>query len=189
MTSNHLARTSLIFAAALACVASPLRAQAPPPAGQTAPPPGGAAVVARGGGAGRGGGLPGATTEQTQAVADMNTALAPLAAAVTAARNEVATATFADPRSDAAIAAAIDKLRVAELALATRRAEEFAKLQAGPNKLNAEQVAALVAAGGTLPAGRGGRGGGAGAPGGTPGGAPAPCASMESHPAHRADLG
>ena len=65
--------------------------------------------------------------------------------------------TFAEPRNDAAIKAAVDKLRAAELALATKRAEEFAKLQAGPNKLNADQVTALIAAGGAP--GAGGRGG------------------------------
>jgi hypothetical protein len=111
-----------------------------------------------GGGGGRGrGGLPGATPAQTQAIVEMNVALASLTTAVTAARNELATATFADPRNDAALKTAVDKLRAAELALATKRAEEFEKLQAGPNKLNAEQVAALIAAGGNV--GGGGRGG------------------------------
>ncbi len=50
------------------------------------------------------------------------------------------------------------------MALATKRAEEFAKLQAGPNKLNPGQVTALIAAGGNPSAGRGGRGGGGAAP-------------------------
>src|SRR5207253_6142535 len=111
---------------------------------------------------GRGrGGLPGATPEQTQAVADMNTALAALNSAVTTARTELATATFVDVLNEAAIRAAVEKLRVAELALASRRAEEFAKIQAGPNKLTPEQVAAFIAAGGNSPAvRRGGRGAG-----------------------------
>jgi hypothetical protein len=87
----------------------------------------------------------------------MNTALAPLSTAVTTARNDVATATFADPKNEAGIKAAVEKLRAAELALATKRAEEFEALQTGPNKLNADQVAALIAAGGTV--GGGGRGG------------------------------
>ena len=59
---------------------------------------------------------------------------------------------------------AVEKLRMAELALATRRGEEFAKLQAGPNKLKPEQVTALIAAGGNANAGRGGRGGPAAGP-------------------------
>ena len=110
----------------------------------------------QGGGRGRGG-LPGATPEQTQAVADMNAALTEQNAAVTNARAELATVTFAAVKNAAGITAAVEKLRVAELALASKRAEEFAKLQAGPNKLNPEQVKALIAAGGR---GRGGRGGG-----------------------------
>lgn len=107
---------------------------------------------------GRGGGLPGATAEQLQAVTEMNNALAVQSRAVTAARDGLAAATFASVRDESAIQAAVEKLRVAELALATRRGEEFAKLQAGPNKLNAAQVAALIAAGGSPNAGRGGRG-------------------------------
>ena len=127
------------------------------PAG--APTPTQQAVPGAGGGRGRGG-LPGATPAQLQAVTDMNTALAPLMTAATAARNELATVTFSEPRNDAAIKAAVDKLRAAELALATTRAEAFEKLQAGPHKLNADQLAALIAAGGAPGAGRGGRGGG-----------------------------
>jgi hypothetical protein len=94
------------------------------------------------------------------AVMAMNTALAAENTAVTAARTELATATFADVKNVAGITAAVEKLRAAELALATKRADEFAKLQAGPNKLNAEEVTALIAAGGNV--GGGGRGGGRG---------------------------
>ena len=145
-----------------------------PPAPMAAPPqapPGAPAPAGPGGGRGRGG-LPGATPEQTQAVTDMNTALAALNTAVTAARTELATATFGDVKNEPAIRAAVEKLRVAELALASKRAEEFAKLQAGPNKLTPEQVTALIAAGGSLPAaGRGGRGAADG-PGARPRGAP-----------------
>jgi hypothetical protein len=100
-----------------------------------------------GAGRGRGPNLPGATPEQIQAVNDMNAVLAPLTAAVTTARNELATATFGVPKNDAAIKAAVDKVKAAELALALKRAEEFAKLQAGPNKLNSEQVTALSSGG------------------------------------------
>jgi hypothetical protein len=117
-------------------------------------------AVAQGGGRGRGGGLPGATPEQTQAVLDMNAALADQTAAVASARTEVGMATFAEVKNVAGITTAVEKLRAAELALASKRAEEFAKLQAGPNKLNPEQVKALIAAGGNAGRGRGGRGGG-----------------------------
>ncbi len=96
----------------------------------------------------------------------MNARLAPLAAAVSKARVELATATFAPVKNDAAIAGAIESLRQAELALATKRADEFAALQAGPNRLNDAQVAALIAADGNPAAGGGGRGGGGGGRGG-----------------------
>jgi membrane protein involved in colicin uptake len=87
----------------------------------------------------------------------MNTALAPLVTAATTARTDLATVAFANARNDAAIKAAADKLAAAELAVAKARADAFAKLQAGPNKLNADQVTALInmSAGG----GRGGFGG------------------------------
>ena len=124
------------------------------------------------GGAGRGGGLPGATPDQTQAVAAMNAALAPQSSAVTAARSELTAVTFSPVKDDAAIKAAVEKVRTAEIALATRRAEEFGKLQSGPNKLSPDQIAALIAPGGNPAAGRGGRGG---APfGGAPAGGGAP---------------
>ena len=156
MTMTDLRSTGIVLmlaAAGLACTEHMAFAQAP--AG--AAPPG---AAAQGGGRGRGGGLPGATPEQTQAVMDMNAALTDQNAAVAAARNEVATATFAAVKNVPAITAAVEKLRAAELALASKRAEEFAKLQAGPHKLNPEQVKALIAAGGNAGRGRGGRGGG-----------------------------
>ena len=132
------------------------------------PPAGGRGGSGRGGG--RGGGIPGATPEQMQAVNDMNTALAPLTAAVTAANSDLMTATFSGTKNETAINAAIEKLKSAELALAMKRSEEFAKLQAGPNKLNPDQVNALIAAGGR----GGGRGPGGPPPGGAPGGGRGP---------------
>ena len=147
MTTIRSTSIALILAAAgLAC--TDIAAMAQPPA-----------AAAQGGGRGRGG-LPGATPEQTQAVQAMNAALTEQIAAVATARNDLATATFAAVKDVPALTAAVEKLRAAELALATRRAEEFAKLQAGPNKLNPEQVKALIAAGGSAGRGRGGRGGG-----------------------------
>jgi hypothetical protein len=139
-------RQSLTLALVLALSTLSITAQQPGPPGQG------------GGRGGRGGGLPGATPEQTQAVADMNATLTDLNAAVTRARAELATVTFAEVRNVAGISAAVEKVRAAELALATKRAEEFAKLQAGPNKLNPDQVKAFIASGGR--GGRGGRGGG-----------------------------
>lgn len=131
-------------------------------------------------GGGRGRGIPGITPDQTQALNGMTATLAPLTAAVTAARNDLAAATFSGTKNEAAINAAIDKLKSAELALATKRSEEFSKLQAGPNKLSPDQVNALIAMGGSLPAGRGGAGG-RGAAAGAPGGA-GPARGMNAPP-------
>lgn len=160
-----LATAGLLFIDLVGSAQTPAPGAGPAPAAQGAP--------ARGGGRGGRGGLPGATPEQTQAVAAMNAALASLTAAVNTARMELATATFADVKNAAAITTAVEKLRAAELALATKRAEEFAKLQAGPNKLSADQVAALIAAGGN-PAGGGRGGGGGGGAGGRGGRGAAP---------------
>jgi membrane protein involved in colicin uptake len=92
---------------------------------------------------------------------EMNTTLAPLVTAATTARTELAQAALADAKTDATVKAAVDKLRAAELAVATARADAFSKIQAGPNKLSAEQVTALINAGGNVGGGgRGGRGGG-----------------------------
>ena len=159
MNTSHSTRILLGLAGAVFGVTVMHAAQQPTaPTGAAAQaPPGALAPGAPGAGRGRGG-LPGATPEQTQAVADMNTALAALNSAVTTARTELATATFVDVQNEAAVRGAVEKLRVAELALASKRAEEFANLQAGPNRLTPEQVAALIAAGGNSPAGRGGRG-------------------------------
>ena len=162
-------RRSIIAALSLLFVAALSADQGPPPAapqtgapGQSGPPGGG-----RGG---RGGGLPGVTPEQTQALADMTALLADLNAAVTSARAELAKATFADVKSVVAMKAAVEKVRVAEVALASRRAVEFAKLQASPNKLNADQINALIAAGGNPAAGGRGGAGRGGVPGALPAG-------------------
>lgn len=75
--------------------------------------------------------------------------------AVTNARVELVRASLAEPRNNAGITAAADKLIAAETAAATRRAEGLAKVQAGPNRLTAAQIAALVANGGRYSAGNG----------------------------------
>jgi hypothetical protein len=157
---SHLKPSHVVLAlATVGLIVTGVYAQTPAPAPQ-GPPAGAGAGPGQGpGGRGGRGGLPGATPEQTQAVAEMNAALAPLTTAATAARSELATVAFADVKNLAGIRAAVDKLRAAELALAMARADAFAKLQAGPNKLNADQVTALINSGG---GGGGGRGGGRG---------------------------
>ena len=110
----------------------------------TAPPQGQPAAGGRGGR----GGLPGATPEQTQAVTDMNTSLAPLVAADTAARNDLGTVAISDGRNAARMRRlASSSVRPNSLLRQPVR-QAFAQLQAGANKLNAEQVTALIAGGG-----------------------------------------
>jgi len=170
--------SSLITAVAIASLGSAAAYTAAGPAlaagSAVQAPPAGRQAGPGGGRGGRGGGLPDATPEQNQAVTDMNASLEPLVAAVNEARSELAAATFADVRDEAAIRASVDRLRAAEVALATARAEAFARLQGGPNRLTPDQVSALVNAGGNLPGGRGrggfGGGRGAGGPAGPQGG-------------------
>ncbi|HXI31885.1 MAG TPA: DUF1080 domain-containing protein [Vicinamibacterales bacterium] len=103
-------------------------------------------------------GIPGVSPPQRQAITVLTSAIAPLADAVTAARDRLTAATFVVPRNDAAIRAGVDALRIAERQLADRRAEAFAAVQSGPSRLAPGQVAALVAMGGSFlrAAGRGG---------------------------------
>jgi Spy/CpxP family protein refolding chaperone len=175
--SNSIRVASVLAAFALSALT--VSAQAPGGGAPGAGAPGGAAGGARAGGA-----IPGITAEQTAKINELfTTGLQAETAAVTAARAELATATFMEKRDDNAIKAAVAKVQAAELALANKRAAAFATLQGSAEKLNPEQVTAFVAAGGTLGGGAGGRGGaggggggarggaGGGAPGGAPGGA------------------
>ncbi|MGO9200485.1 MAG: periplasmic heavy metal sensor [Limisphaerales bacterium] len=122
-------------------------------------PPGGPP----GGGTGMGG-MPQLTQEQQAAIQAMKETTAPLAQAVTEARNALNTAIYTDKPDTADIKAKAEKLAAAELALAKARAEAFTRLQASPSKLNLspQQIAMLL--------GGFGRGGGPGGPGGGPGG-------------------
>lgn len=108
--------------------------------------------------------IPGATAEQTEAIAAMNASLQPLNRAVATANSELSATVFSGTKDEAAINAAIEKLKTAQLAVAKKRSEEFAKIQSGPNKLSPEQVTALVNSG------RGGPGGFGPPPGGPPAG-------------------
>ncbi len=180
--SNSSIRVASVVAA-FALSAFSAFAQAP-----AAPAAGGAAAGGARGGAGGGGrgGIPGITAEQTAKVNELfTTGLAAETAAVTAARAELATATFADKKDDAAIKAAVGKVQAAELALANKRAAAFATLQGSAEKFNEAQVTAFIAAGGALPAaGRGGAGGGGGG-GGRGAAAPAAGGAAPAMPAAR----
>ena len=103
-------------------------------------------------------GIPQLTQQQQAAIQAMREASAPLAQAVTQARNALNAAIYTDKPDTADIKVKAEKLAIAELALAQARAEAFAKLQASPNKLNLspQQITMLL----------GGSGRGFGGPGG-----------------------
>jgi len=102
---------------------------------------------------GRGGGAIPALSEQQRAVLMSMTAdLASQAQAVTRARTALTASSFAAQDRSEAIHAAADAAIVAEVVLANARAAAFAKIQASPAKLAPNQVAALIAAGGTVEA-------------------------------------
>ncbi len=75
-------------------------------------------------------------------VAQIDAAVAPLAQRVTAARADLVAASL-DPEQRASLPARVEALRTAELALASARADAFAKLQATPDRLTPSQVSAL----------------------------------------------
>jgi len=110
------------------------------------------ASSAQGGGRGRGAAVY-LTQRQADALARMNTDLAPLTQAAAAARSALLAAPAAEQTAKA------DALKSAELALANARADEFTRLQASPAKLSPDYVAFLVASAGAIGGGRGGGGG------------------------------
>jgi hypothetical protein len=87
------------------------------------------------------------TGGQVTAIAAMNAALAPLAQRLTTSRTDLVAAALAQPRDETAIRTRVEAVRRAELELANARAVAFAELQASPNRLAADQVAALAAGG------------------------------------------
>jgi hypothetical protein len=106
------------------------------------------AASGSGGGAGRGGyrtSMPHVTAKQASALLDMSAALQTQTQAVNNARAQVTLAALTAKD----IGTTIDAVRAAELSLARARADAFTKLQATSDRLDSEQVAWLVAAGGT----------------------------------------
>jgi len=73
-------------------------------------------------------------------------------------RSALAAAVFAEVRNPAAIAVMTGAVREAELALATTRANELARIQASSARLSPDQVTAWKLVAGSNPGGRGGRG-------------------------------
>jgi hypothetical protein len=106
------------------------------------------AASGSGGGAGRGGyrtSMPHVTAKQASALLDMSAALQTQTQAVNNARAQATLAAL----TATDIGSKIDAVRAAELSLARARADAFTKLQATSDRLDSEQVAWLVAAGGT----------------------------------------
>ncbi|HEX3358497.1 MAG TPA: family 16 glycoside hydrolase [Tepidisphaeraceae bacterium] len=97
--------------------------------------------------------IPDLTSNQCAALTNLTGEITPLSQDVTAARAAVVQASFADPRDDASIKIKVDAVDAAEMALAKKRAEAFAKIQDSPNKLAPDQIAAFAAMGGALIAG------------------------------------
>lgn len=109
------------------------------------------ALAAAGGGA-RGGyrtSMPHVTAKQASVLLDMTAALQKEVQALNTARSEVVLAALLVPENDASIQAKVEAVIAAETALAQARADAFAKLQATADRLDSEQVAWLIAAGGT----------------------------------------
>jgi hypothetical protein len=89
--------------------------------------------------------MPHVTAKQASALLDMSAALQTQTQAVNNARAQVTLAALTAKD----IGTTIDAVRAAELSLARARADAFTKLQATSDRLDSEQVAWLVAAGGT----------------------------------------
>ena len=95
--------------------------------------------------------IPNLSAPQRDALTRANAELAPQLGAITVARNALAAAVFAEPRTPAAIPIMASAVREAELAFAMARAAALTRIQLSP-----AQIAAWTAGGG---GGRGGRGG------------------------------
>lgn len=103
------------------------------------------------GGGGRGTTFPHATPAQANVLMAMTANLAAMTQSLADARAAVTAAAYAQPRNDAGIKSKADAVAVVELALANARADAFEKIQASTNKLDAEQLSALVVANGNYP--------------------------------------
>jgi len=89
--------------------------------------------------------LPNGTPEQIQAVMKMMADLSEFSGAVASARADLAKATFAEMKDEAAIRQRVEAVVQAEVALTNARRQAFAKIQADPTtKLTDEQIASLV---------------------------------------------
>jgi hypothetical protein len=115
-------------------------------------------AFAASGDAGRGGAgyrtsMPHVTSKQASTLLDMSAVLQTQAQRLNAARAEVTLTALAAVPNAVAILSKIDAVKTAELALAEARADAFATMQSTPDHLDSEQVAWLVAAGGSYTTG------------------------------------
>ena len=90
------------------------------------------------------GGGPTITPAQTTAITSMDQAILTQKTAATAARTAFIAAAYADPRNDTNLKEKLALLNSAELALANARSDQFMELQAGADKLGADQVTLLM---------------------------------------------
>lgn len=101
----------------------------------------------------RGGGyrtsMPHVTARQASELLDMTAALQNKIQTVNQAQAQVTLAALAVPADDAIVRLKVDALEKAEIALAEAESDAFARLQATPERLDSEQVAWLIAAGGS----------------------------------------
>ena len=95
--------------------------------------------------------IPNMTAAQRAELATVNEELSSQAAAVTAARNALAAAAFAEPRNPAAIPIMAGAVREAELAFVMAHANALAQIQASSNRLSPDQVAAWKIVAGSTP--------------------------------------
>jgi hypothetical protein len=113
-------------------------------------------MASGGAGSGRSGyrtSMPHVNARQASALFTITSALQQQTQALNSARTQVTLAALSEPSNDRALQTKIAAVKEAELALARARADEFARIQSSPDRLDSEQVAWLVAAGGSYTAG------------------------------------
>jgi Domain of Unknown Function (DUF1080) len=104
----------------------------------------------RGGGRGRSTSMPHVTSKQANTLTQMAGSFALQSQALIAARGAVTRAALEVPRNYVAMRSKLDAVVTAELALANARADALEKIQVTDERLDAEQLAWLVAAGGSF---------------------------------------
>ena len=94
--------------------------------------------------------IPHSTPSQGNALYQITLDTTQLTQALTDARTAVTAAALAEPPNAATVKTKVDAVAAAELKLANARAGALVKIQASADKLDAEQLAALIAMGGSF---------------------------------------